>query len=92
VDQFIERQQQIRELQDKEALVKDLLQIFQKELLIVVLQDFLPVLEEVINSYLQQIVPFSLRFELPKTMQEQIELAIWIEDENGQRAVKSLSG
>ena len=92
MNQFIERQQQIRELQDKESILKDLLQIFQKELLIVVLQDFLPVLEEVINSYLQQIVPFSLRFELPKTMQEQIELAIWIEDEHGQRAVKSLSG
>jgi DNA repair exonuclease SbcCD ATPase subunit len=92
VDQFIERQQQIRLLQDKEAVLKDLLHIFQKELLLVVLQDFLPVLEEVINSYLQQVVNFSLRFELPKTVQEQMELLIWIEDENGKRAVKSLSG
>lgn len=91
VEQYVERQQQIRELQDKEVLLKDLLQIFQKELLIVVLQDFLPVLEEVINSYLQQVVSFSLRFELPKTMQEQIELAIRIIDEKWQRAVKSLS-
>lgn len=92
VEQYVERQQQIRELQEKESTVKDLLQIFQKELLIVVLQDFLPVLEDVINTYLQQVVSFSLRFELPKTMQEQIELAIWIEDEKWQRAVKSLSG
>lgn len=92
VMQVVDRGQQIRVLQEKEGLVKDLLQIFQKELLLVVLQDFLPVLEEVINSYLQQIVSFTLRFELPKTMQEQIELAIWIEDDHGKRAVKSLSG
>jgi DNA repair exonuclease SbcCD ATPase subunit len=92
VDQFVDRQQQIRLLQDKEGVLKDLLHIFQKELLLVVLQDFLPVLEEVINSYLQQVVNFSLRFELPKTIQEQMELLIWIEDENGKRAVKSLSG
>lgn len=92
LEQYVERQQQIRELQEKETTIKDLLQIFQKELLIVVLQDFLPVLEDVINTYLQQVVSFSLRFELPKTVQEQIELAIWIEDEKWQRAVKSLSG
>lgn len=92
IDQYVDRQQQIRELQEKELLVKDLLQIFQKELLIVVLQDFLPVLEDLINTYLHQIVSFSLRFELPKTVQEQMELVIWVEDEKGRRAVKSLSG
>lgn len=90
--QVIKRQDEIRELQTNEWLYKDLVNVFQKELLLVVLQDFLPVLENVINEHLSQVAAFQLRFELPKTMQEQIELNIWIDDIHGARAVKSLSG
>lgn len=88
----LERSEEIRQLQEKEGLLKDLVGVFQKELLLVVLQDFLPLLEKVINESLAKVCEFQLRFELPKTMQEQIELNIRIDDQHGARAVKSLSG
>lgn len=90
--QVIKRHDEIRVLMTNEWLYKDLVNVFQKELLLVVLQDFLPVLENVINEHLSKVTSFQLRFELPKTMQEQIELNIWIDDIHGARAVKSLSG
>jgi len=86
------RQEELSRLEHQEGLLKELLTIFQKELLIVVLQDFLPVLEEIINTYLAQVVTFVLRFELPTSLQDSIELNIRIHDEKGKRAVKSLSG
>lgn len=81
LDTHMHRQQDLMRLVARESKIKELLTVFQKELLIVVLQDFLPVLEEVINSYLVQIVGFSLQFALPKTLQEDIELNIRIDDE-----------
>lgn len=72
--------------------VKELYQIFAKELLVVVLQDFLPQLEEVINAYLAQVVEYQIRFLSPKTVDDAIELDVEVHDDLGVRSVTSLSG
>ena len=58
-------QKEVKQLEEKLVITKDLYQIFSKELMIVVLQDFLPSLQEVINSYLSQIVAYEVRFVTP---------------------------
>ena len=84
-------QKEVKQLDEKLSITKDLYQIFSKELMIVVLQDFLPSLQEVINSYLSQIVEYEVRFMTPEEEWSQLELDIQIVDEKGSRSVKSLS-
>jgi DNA repair exonuclease SbcCD ATPase subunit len=60
-------------------------------LMIVVLQDFLPALQEILNSYLAQIVWYEVRFLQPENEWDQLELDIEIHDEKWSRSVKSLS-
>lgn len=71
----------MKQLQTKEKQLKELYTIFSKELLFVVLQDFLPQLEQTINSYLQQIVTYEVRFDIPSSYDDTIELEISIHDE-----------
>jgi hypothetical protein len=47
---------EVKQLQESLEMTKELHHIFSKELMIVVLQDFLPALQEILNSYLAQIV------------------------------------
>ncbi len=90
-----EQRIQIKTLKEKLLIVKDLYQIFSKELMTVVLQDFLPTLQEVLNSYLSQIVDYQIKFLTPTSAEEswasQLELDIQIIDEKWTRSVKSLS-
>lgn len=87
-----ENQLIIKQLQEQEQLAKDLYGIFSKELMVVVLQDFLPVLEQVINENLAKMVDYEIRFVLPDTTEEKMELDIIVVDHHGEREVKSLSG
>ncbi|MEI8092030.1 MAG: hypothetical protein WCG98_07730 [bacterium] len=66
--------------------------IFAKELLLMVLQDSLPVLNDIINNYLTQVVDYQIKFALEKTSSDKLELAATIIDEKGEREIKSLSG
>jgi len=88
------KQQQIKtkKLQEQLQITKELHHIFSKELMIVVLQDFLPALQEIINSYLSQIVDYEIRFVSPDLDGAQLELDIEIIDSKWTRKVKSLSG
>lgn len=79
-------------LQQQEKRLKELYAIFSKELMVVVLQDFLPSLQDVLNSYLAQIVDYEVRFTSPVDEWAQLELDIEIHDEKWVRNVKSLSG
>lgn len=90
--EYKEMQVEVAQLKEQEKMVKELYTIFSKELLLVVLQDFLPMLEEVMNTYLAEMVDYEVRFQLPQEMWEKIELQIDIIDEKGMRSVKSLSG
>lgn len=92
IKEYKHTQQEILSLKDEETRLKNLYTIFSQELLLVVLQDFLPTLEEVMNTYLAQMVWYEVRFHLPVASWEKIELHIHIVDEKWERTVKSLSG
>ncbi len=88
-----QHQLEVKQLNEELVITKDLYQIFSKELMIVVLQDFLPTLEEVINSHLSQIVDYQIKFVTPTDDEQttQLELDIQIVDSRWARSVKSLS-
>jgi DNA repair exonuclease SbcCD ATPase subunit len=85
-------QTQVKKLEQQDIMLKQLADIFSKELLYVVLNDFLPQLESIINVFLAQMVEYTVHFYLPQASDEKMELAIEIHDEKGKRPVKSLSG
>lgn len=80
-----------KQLQEDEKILSNLYQIFTKELLLLVLEDNLPLLTDIINAYLSQVVEYQLQLQLIKTSTEKLELEASISDEKGIREVKSLS-
>jgi DNA repair exonuclease SbcCD ATPase subunit len=92
VYEFKDVQIQIKQLQQEEEVVNNLYTIFSKELLLLVLQDHLPVLSDIVNSYLAQVVEYQINFSLHKSSTDKLELLAQIFDDKGERDVKSLSG
>lgn len=92
IKDFKDIQFEIQKLQEEETVLNWLYQVLSKEFMLVVLQDFLPVLSDAINNYLTQIVDYELNFDLIKKSTDKLELDIIINDEKWQRQVKSLSG
>ncbi len=91
VDEFKKSQIKVKKLQEDEKILNDLYQIFSKELMLLVLQEFLPSLADFINNLLSQVVDYELKFDLIKTSADKLELDIKIIDDKWERAVKSLS-
>ncbi len=91
VNDYKNIQIQIKQLKQEEEIINNLYNIFSKELLLLVLQDHLPVLSEIINSYLWQVVDYQINFSLNKTSSDKLELLAQIFDQNWTRDVKSLS-
>jgi DNA repair exonuclease SbcCD ATPase subunit len=83
---------QAKKLSEQEQMLSNLHTVYSKELMIVVLQDFLPSLQEAINVNLAQVVWYELQFDLVKKSSDKLELEIMIADQHGSRLVKSLSG
>lgn len=92
INEFKDIQIEVKWLQEEEKLLNELYNIFAKELLLMVLQDSLPVLNDIINNYLTQVVDYQIKFALEKTSSDKLELAASIIDEKGEREIKSLSG
>lgn len=92
INEFKDIQIEVKWLQEEEKLLNELYNIFAKELLLMVLQDSLPVLNDIINNYLTQVVDYQIKFALEKTSSDKLELAATIIDEKGEREIKSLSG
>jgi len=92
IDEYSTQQKEKFTMTQELKKVKDLYQIFAKELLVVVLQDFLPQLEEVINAYLIQVVDYQIKFLSPDTVEDAIELNVEVHDSLGVRSVTALSG
>ena len=65
--------------------------VLNRDLLLFVLSEYLPILSEIINSYLSTVVSYILNIRL-KEESEKLELETKILDEKGEREVKSLSG
>lgn len=92
VHEFKDVQIQVKHLQQEEEVMNNLYTIFSKELLLLVLQDHLPVLSDIINNYLAQVVEYQISFSLHKTSTDKLELLAQIFDDKWERDVKSLSG
>lgn len=91
VDEFKQHQLETQQLKEQETILGNLYNIFSKELLLVVLQDHLPVLNDIINTYLAQIVDYQINLQLNKSNWEKLELEAKIIDSKGERDTKSLS-
>lgn len=84
-------QLKIKQLLHEEKLLNNLYTILNKELLLFVLSEFLPILSEIINSYLVNVVDYQIQIRLQESS-EKLELETKILDEKGERDIKSLSG
>ncbi len=90
--EYKDAQIEVDKYKQEYKIVSDLYNIFSKELMLLVLDDFLPLLFEVINSYLSKVVDFQLKHELKKKWKDRLELEIFVSDDKWERGVKSLSG
>ena len=80
----------VKDLQQQEKLLGNLYIVLSKELLLFALDEYLPVLSEIINSFLTQVVEYQIDMKIVETT-EKLELEAKIFDEKGEREVKSLS-
>ncbi|MFA7298145.1 MAG: hypothetical protein WC010_00720 [Candidatus Absconditabacterales bacterium] len=91
VNEFKDHQLERKKLEEQETILGNLYTIFSKELLLLVLQDHLPVLNDIVNSYLSQIVDYQISLQL-RNESDKVELEAKIIDKKGERDTKSLSG
>lgn len=91
IDDFKWNSLEIEKLKQDEIMVKNLHQIFSKELLLFVLEWYLPVLTDIINVLLSQVVDYTIDIKL-KQKWENLEMDVKIYDEKGERDIKALSG
>lgn len=80
----------IKDLKEKEKMLGNLYTILSKEMLLFALDEYLPVLSEIINSFLSQVVEYQISMKISET-NDKLELEAKIFDEKGEREVKSLS-
>ena len=85
-------QTEINQLVIEEKQLNQLYQILSKELALLILQDHLPTLNDIINSFLNQVVDYQISLNLTKTSTDKIELEANIIDTKWEREIKSLSG
>ena len=90
VNEFKEHQLERQKLEEQETILGNLYNIFSKELLLLVLQDHLPVLNDIVNNYLSQIVDYQISLQL-KNNADKVELEAKIIDSKWERDTKSLS-
>jgi DNA repair exonuclease SbcCD ATPase subunit len=81
----------IKDLQQQEKMLANLYTILSKEMLLFALDEYLPVLSEIINSFLSQVVEYQISMKISETT-DKLELEAKVYDEKGEREVKSLSG
>ena len=80
VNEFKEHQLERQKLEEQETILGNLYTIFSKELLLLVLQDHLPVINDIVNSYLAQIVDYQISLQL-KNDGDKVELEAKIIDQ-----------
>jgi len=90
INEFKEHQLERQKLEEQETILWNLYTIFSKELLLIVLQDHLPILNDIVNNYLSQIVDYQINLQL-RNDDDKVELEAKIIDEKWMRDTKSLS-
>ena len=80
-----------KQLQEDEKKLGRLYSILSKEIVFLALDDYLPVLSDVINNYLSQCVDYTLKMQIDENA-DKLELNVKVIDSKWEREVKSLSG
>ena len=80
-----------KQLQEDEKKLGRLYSILSKEIVFLALNDYLPVLSDVINNYLSQCVDYTLKMQIDENA-DKLELNVKVIDSKWEREVKSLSG
>lgn len=88
VDEFNKNKLELIKIKEKYSLLKNLWNIFWRELIIYVFKDYLESLENLINYFLEDVVNFKLFIHLDESWEN---LEIYIKDEKWKREIQSLS-
>jgi len=91
VEDSVSNQNLMKKLQEDEKKLTRLYSIFSKEIVLFALDDYLPILSDIINDYLAQCVDYSIQMHIVEN-NEKLELEAKILDWKWEREVKSLSG
>ena len=86
---FIEQQGRIASQENQLKIVNDLHTIVSKELMIMVLKEYIPQLQDTLNNLLSKVVEYQVKFDIND---DGDKMDILIRDTLGEREVKSLSG
>ena len=91
VEDSVNNKNLAKQLQEDEKKLGRFYSILSKEIVFLALDDYLPVLSDVINNYLSQCVDYTLKMQIVENG-EKLELDAKILDSKWEREVKSLSG
>ena len=91
VEDSINNKNLAKQLQEEEKKLGRLYSILSKEIVFLALDDYLPVLSDVINNYLSQCVDYTLKMQIDENA-DKLELNVKVIDSKWEREVKSLSG
>ena len=91
IEDYKKIQLEIGQLKEEEKRLTNLYLIFSKEILLLVLQDQLPILNDIINDQLNKVVDYQTNLTLNKSSTDKLELEANIIDEKWSREIKSLS-
>ena len=91
VEDSVSNQNLMKKLQEDEKKLSRLYSILSKEIVLFALDDYLPILSDIINDYLSQCVDYSIQMHIVENG-EKLELEAKILDWKWEREVKSLSG
>ena len=91
VEDSVNNKNLTKQLQEDEKKLSRLYSILSKEIVFLALDDYLPVLSDVINNYLSQCVDYTLKMQIDENG-DKLELQVSVVDGKWEREVKSLSG
>jgi len=91
VEDSVNNKNLTKQLQEDEKKLGRLYSILSKEIVFLALDDYLPVLSDVINNYLSQCVDYTLKMQIDENT-DKLELNVKVIDSKWEREVKSLSG
>ena len=90
IEDWVTNKNLVKKLQEDEKKLTRLYSILSKEILLFALDDYLPILSDIINWYLSQCVDYTLQMHISEN-NEKLELEAKIFDSKWEREVKSLS-
>ena len=91
VDDSVKNENMAKQLKEDEKKLSRLYSILSKEIVFLALDDYLPVLSDIINNYLSQCVDYTLKMQIVENG-DKLELDVKVIDSRWEREVKSLSG